>query len=182
LKKIVIPPMKKGASMGWPTIPYKPKNPGPSDQTLEEMLIDLERLNASGFLRIITHGGERGYHIKLVLDDKRLVSLYAWNDKFLQGKTTIFRSYGVWPLEALEIDENKGDKVIAEGCYTLQNGLLALRLENSGYGINSKELVYRLKLARVREYASPKHGWSVRPEYYAIPQNRCIPNSSKKYL
>ena len=56
---------------------------------LEEMLIDLERLDAAGFLRILAHGGGRG-----------------------------------------------------------------------------------MKLARIREQFSHMHGWSIRPDYYAIPQKR----------
>ena len=159
--------------MSWPTIPYRPKAPGPSDQRLEEMLIDLEQLSASGFLRVITHGGERGYHIKLVLDRERLVSLYAWNDKFLRGERTLLRSYGVWPVEAMEIDPNAGDRIIAEGEYKLERGRLLLRIAKTfETNVERKELAYRLRLARIREYVSPKHGWSVRPEYYAIPQKR----------
>jgi len=137
------------------------------------MLIDLEQLSASGFLRVITHGGERRYHIKLVLDRERLVSLYAWNDKFLRGERTLLRSYGVWPVEAMEIDPNAGDRIIAEGEYKLERGRLLLRIAKTfETNVERKELAYRLRLARIREYVSPKHGWSVRPEYYAIPQKR----------
>lgn len=162
--------------MNWPVIPYTPKNPGPSDQTLEEMLIDLERLDSDGFLRIITHGGERGYHIKLVMDKGKLVSLYAWNDKFLRGERTLLRSYGVWPIEAMEIDPEEGDRIIAEGNYRLKNGILEMKIEKAFEQPAKAGLIrYRLKLARIREYQSPKHGWSVRPEYYATP----LPSSLK---
>ncbi len=156
--------------MSWPVIPYKPKGTGESDQTPEEMLIDLERLEGEGSLRVIQHGGERGYHIKLVIDPERVVSLFVWNEKIFQGKPTLVRSYGVWPIEAMEVDEEKGDKVLAEGVYNLRGGVLTMNIRKS-YDPKVPEGIrcYRLRLARIREYMSPKHGWSVRPEYYAIP-------------
>ncbi len=159
----------------WPVIDYRPKKAGESDQTLEEMLIDLERLERDGYMRVIHHRGERGYHVKLVIDPERVVSLFVWNEKLFQGKPTLVRSYGVWPIEAMEVDEEEGDRLVAEGNYALKGGILRISVERSyDEKVPVKEHVYRLKLARIREYESPKHGWSVRPEYYAIPLRKAV--------
>ncbi len=155
----------------WPTIPYTPKLSGKSDQTLEEMLIDLERLQVSGYLRVIKHAGEPGIHLKLVMNDKQLISLFAWNYKIFQGKRTLVRSYGVWPIDVMEVDEEEGDRVLAEGEYVLDSGKFRVVVKRSFDGnINPSSWVYRLKLLRIREYISPKHGLSVRPEYLLLPQ------------
>ncbi len=151
-------------------IPYTPKKAGESDQTLEEMLIDLERLERDGYMRVIHHGGERGYHVKLVIDPERVISLFVWNEKLFHGRPTLIRSYGVWPIEVMEVDEEEGDRLVAEGKYALKDGILRIAVERSyDEKIPVGAHAYRLKLARIREYESPKHGWSVRPEYYAIP-------------
>ncbi len=156
--------------MDWPVIPYEPKKPGKSDQTLEEMLIDLEKLEKDDYMRVIHHGGEKGYHIKLVLDSERVISLFVWNDKIFQGKPTLARSYGVWPIDVMEVDEEEGDRLIAEGRYELKGGVLTLTVEKSYDPVAPiGRWRYKLKLARIREYESPKHGWSIRPEYYLIP-------------
>ena len=158
---------------GYPVIGYTPKLKGESDQPLELQLVDLERLDAEGYMRVVAHGGERGYHIKLVLNRDEAVSLFVWNDKVFQGKNTLARSYGVIPIEEIEVDEEEGDRLVAEGRYRLRRGLLELVVERS-YGDEARpaRLVYRLKLKGVKEYVSPKHGHSVRPEYFLIAVRR----------
>jgi len=155
---------------GYPVIDYKPKLRGESDQPLEAQLVDLERLEAEGYMRVVHHAGERGYHIKLVLNDREAVSLFVWNDKVFRGLNTLARSYGVIPIEEIEVDEEEGDRLIAEGRYRLRRGVLELVVEKS-YDesiVRPCRCVYRLKLKGIREYISPKHGVSVRPEYFLL--------------
>jgi hypothetical protein len=154
----------------YPVIDYKPRLSGETDQPLELQLVDLERLEASGYMRVVKHGGERGYHIKLVLNDKEAISLFVWNEKVFRGENTLARSYGVIPIEEIEVDEEEGDKLIAEGSYRLSRGTLELVVEKT-YDENIVKpgrLKYRLKLKGVKEYISPKHGHSTRPEYFLL--------------
>lgn len=158
----------------YPVIPYKPKLKGETDQPLEKQLVDLERLEAQGYMRIIHHAGERGYHIKLVLNDREAISLFVWNTKAFQGQNTLARSYGVIPIEEIEVDESEGDKLVAEGRYRLHKGTLELIVEKT-YDesiVKPCKCKYRLKLKRVHEYMSPKHGHSTRPEYFLIAVKR----------
>ena len=155
---------------GYPTIDYSPKSRGESDQPLEKQLVDLEKLDAQGYMRIVHHSGERGYHIKLVLNDREAISLFIWNEKLFRGQNTLARSYGVIPIEEIEVDEEEGDRMIAEGSYRLSRGFLELSIERSfdeGL-VRPGKLYYRLRLKGVREYVSPKHGHSARPEYFLI--------------
>ncbi len=157
--------------MKYPVINFKPKHSGESDQPLELQLVDLGRLRSEGYMRVVKHGGERGYHIKLVLNDEEAVSLFVWNEKVFKGLTTLARSYGVVPVEEIEVDEEEGDRLVAEGRYRLGNGVLELVFEKT-YDeavVSPGTLRYRLKLKDVREYVSPKHGHSARPEYFLIP-------------
>ena len=155
---------------GYPTLNYKPRMSGESDQPLELQLVDLERLDASGYMRVVSHGGERGYHIKLVLNDREAISLFVWNEKVFRGENTLARSYGVIPIEEIEVDEEEGDRLIAEGSYRLSRGYLELRIDKSYDESVARpaRLVYRLRLKGVKEYMSPKHGHSARPEYFLI--------------
>jgi len=89
----------------YPTINYKPRLQGETDQPLELQLVDLARLNTQGYMRVIHHQGEKGYHIKLVLNDQEAISLFVWNNKIFQCKNTLARSYGVIPIEEIEVDE-----------------------------------------------------------------------------
>ncbi len=145
------------------TIPYSPKMRGESDQPLEKQLVDLEKLDAEGYMRVVHHAGERGYHIKLVLNDKEAISLFVWNEKVFRGENTLARSYGIIPIEEIEPDE--GDEILAEGRYKLKDGILELFFEKGKY---SGTIKYRLKLKGIKEYISQKHGHSVRPEYFLI--------------
>ncbi|MCE4611356.1 MAG: hypothetical protein F7B17_05230 [Desulfurococcales archaeon] len=160
--------------MGYPVIDYKPRLKGESDQPLEHQLVDLERLESSGYMRVVKHGGEKGYHIKLVLNDREAISLFVWNEKVFRGENTLARSYGVIPIEEIEVDEEEGDRLIAEGSYSLRRGLLELRFERTYDESVVKPGIfrYRLKLKGVREYISPKHGHSTRPEYFLIAVGR----------
>jgi hypothetical protein len=153
----------------YPVINYKPRLHGETDQPLELQLVDLARLESEGYMRVVRHGGERGYHIKLVLNDKEAVSLFIWNNKALRGESTLARSYGVIPIEKIEVDPERGDKLVAEGRYRLRGGVLELVIEKS-YDPAAKPGVhrYRLRLKGVKEYMSPKHGHSARPEYFLI--------------
>ena len=154
----------------YPVLKYNPKLQGESDQPLEKQLVDLEKLEAKGYMRVVHHGGERGYHIKLVLNDEEAISLFVWNEKIFRGQNTLARSYGVIPIEEIEIDPEEGDELIAEGSYRLKDGILELRFEK----IYKPDLLrpgmfkYRLKLRGIKEYISPKHGLSVRPEYFLL--------------
>ncbi len=154
----------------YPVINYKPKLQGESDQPVEDQLVDLERLEAEGYMRVVHHGGERGYHIKLVLNDKEAISLFVWNDKVFKGQNTLARSYGVIPIEEIEVDPEEGDELIAEGRYRLKNGILELNFEKTYKPeiVKSGRFKYRLKLKGIKEYISPKHGLSVRPEYFLV--------------
>ena len=156
--------------MRYPVIDYRPRLGGESDQPLEAQLVDLRRLSASGYMRVVEHGGERGYHIKLVLNEEEAISLFVWNDKVFRGLNTLARSYGVIPIEEIEVDEEEGDRIVAEGRYRLSNGVLELVIERSYDEAVAKpaRLRYRLKLKGVKEYMSPKHGHSTRPEYILI--------------
>ncbi len=156
--------------MGYPVIPYKPRLSGETDQPLEKQLVDLERLEAEGYMRIVHHGGERGYHIKLVLNDREAISLFVWNEKAFRGQNTLARSYGVIPIEEIEVDEEEGDRLIAEGSYRLSRGILELKVEKTYDESIVKPCIckYKLKLKGVKEYMSPKHGHSARPEYFLI--------------
>lgn len=151
----------------WPVINFPSRNL-PSDQSPEEMLIDLEKLKANGFLRVLWHKGENGYHLKLVLNKRQTISLFVFNAKILQGQKTLVRSYGIWPIEVIEPDEE--DKIIAEGSYKLENGFLELNIKKA-YKALAREGIfkYKLKLLRVKEYSSAKHGYSLRPEYLVLP-------------
>ncbi len=155
---------------GYPVIEYKPRLSGESDQPLELQLVDLERLEAEGYMRVVHHAGERGYHIKLVLNDREAISLFVWNEKVFRGQNTLARSYGVIPIEEIEVDEEEGDRLIAEGRYRLRGGLLELIVEKS-YDesvVRPCRCLYKLKLKGVKEYISPKHGHSARPEYFLL--------------
>ncbi len=154
----------------YPVVEYRPRLSGESDQPLELQLVDLARLEAEGYMRVVHHAGERGYHIKLVLNDREAVSLFVWNTKVFQGQNTLARSYGVIPIEEIEVDEEEGDKLIAEGRYRLQGGLLELVVEKTYDESVAKpcRCLYRLRLKGVREYISPKHGHSARPEYFLV--------------
>ena len=154
----------------YPVISYQPKLQGESDQPLEKQLVDLERLEAEGYMRVVHHGGERGYHIKLVLNDEEAISLFVWNDKVFRGQNTLARSYGVIPIEEIEVDPEEGDELIAEGRYRLKNGVLELIFEKTYKPgvVKPGRFRYRLKLKGIREYISPKHGLSVRPEYFLL--------------
>ena len=158
----------------YPVISYTPRMTGPSDQPLEKQLVDLERLEAEGYMRVVHHGGERGYHIKLVLNDREAISLFVWNTKIFQGKNTLARSYGVIPIEEIEVDPEEGDKLVAEGRYRLRRGLLTLVIEKTYDPGTAKPCTctYRLQLKGVKEYMSPKHGHSTRPEYFLIASRR----------
>ncbi len=158
----------------YPVINYKPKLSGETDQPLHLQLVDLEKLNAEGYMRVVKHGGERGYHIKLVLNDKEAISLFVWNEKAFRGENTLARSYGVIPIEEIEVDEEEGDKLIAEGSYALRGGFLELRFDKSYDESVVKPGVvrFRLKLKGVKEYISPKHGHSTRPEYFLLAVKR----------
>ncbi|GBF08412.1 hypothetical protein apy_01370 [Aeropyrum pernix] len=154
----------------YPVIPYKPRMEGEGDQPLELQLVDLEKVEASGYMRVVHHAGERGFHIKLVLNEREAISLFVWNDKVFKCLNTLARSYGVIPIEEIEVDEEEGDRLIAEGSYRLRRGVLELVFEKS-YDtsiVSPGRCVYRLKLKGVREYISPKHGHSARPEYFLI--------------
>ena len=154
----------------YPVIDYKPRLSGETDQPLELQLVDLERLEAEGYMRVVHHAGEKGYHIKLVLNDREAISLFVWNEKVFRGQNTLARSYGVIPIEEIEVDEEEGDRLIAEGRYRLRRGILELVVEKS-YDesiVRPCRCRYRLKLKGVREYISPKHGHSTRPEYFLI--------------
>ncbi len=153
----------------YPTINYVPKMGGESDQPPERQLVDLEKLEAGGYMRVVHHAGERGYHIKLVLNDEEAVSLFVWNDKVFRGENTLARSYGVIPIEEIEVDEEEGDRLVAEGSYELKDGVLTLRIEKSyDEGVKTGEFRYRLRLKGVKEYISKKHGHSLRPEYFLM--------------
>ena len=156
----------------YPVIPYEPKLSGESDQPLDKQLVDLEKISASGYMRVVHHGGERGYHIKLVLNDKEAISLFVWNTKIFEGKNTLARSYGVIPIEEIEVDPEEGDELVAEGSYTLNNGVLELKIEKTYRPeiVKPGYLKYRLKLRGIKAYISPKHGLSVRPEYFLLVQ------------
>jgi len=153
----------------YPVINYKPRLHGDTDQPLELQLVDLAKIESEGYMRVVHHGGEKGYHIKLVLNDKEAISLFIWNNKALLGESTLARSYGVIPIEKIEVDRQRGDKLIAEGRYKLKDGVLELIIEKS-YDPAAKPGVYRykLRLKGVREYMSHKHGHSTRPEYFLI--------------
>ena len=153
----------------YPVISYKPRLRGVTDQPLELQLVDLIKIDSEGYMRVVRHGGERGYHIKLVLNNKEAISLFIWNNKALRGESTLARSYGVIPIEKIEVDEKRGDKLIAEGNYKLKDGILELIIEKS-YDPAAKPGVYRyrLRLKGVKEYISHKHGHSARPEYFLI--------------
>ena len=159
----------------YPVLDYEPRLSGETDQPLELQLVDLERLEARGYMRVVHHAGERGYHIKLVLNEEEAISLFVWNEKVFRCQNTLARSYGVIPIEEIEVDEEEGDRLIAEGSYTLARGLLELVVDKSydeavvppGYRCR-----YRLKLKGVKEYISPKHGHSTRPEYFLIALRR----------
>ncbi|BAN89985.1 hypothetical protein [Aeropyrum camini] len=158
----------------YPVIPYKPRMEGERDQPLELQLVDLERLEAGGYMRVVHHAGEKGFHIKLVLNDREAISLFVWNDKVFRCLNTLARSYGVIPIEEIEVDEEEGDRLIAEGRYRLRKGVLELVFEKS-YDpsiVTPGRCVYRLKLKGVREYISPKHGHSARPEYFLIASHK----------
>jgi len=154
----------------YPLIDYKPRLEGESDQPLEKQLVDLARLNAEGYMRVIHHHGEKGYHIKLVLNPEEAISLFVWNTKVFEGKNTLARSYGVIPIEEIEVDPEEGDRLIAEGRYRLRNGILELVVEKTYDESIARpcRCRYRLRLKGVKEYISPKHGHSVRPEYFLI--------------
>lgn len=156
--------------MSYPVIPYKPELSGETDQPLELQLVDLEKISCSGYMRVVHHGGERGFHIKLVLNNKEAVSLFIWNNKLFQHKNTLLRSYGVIPIEEIEIDPEEGDELVAEGSYELKNGVLTLRVEKSWKPDFIPKGIYtvRLRLKGIKEYISQKHGHSTRPEYLAI--------------
>ncbi len=158
------------AMAGYPVIEYRPRLSGWTDQPLELQLVDLERLDAEGYMRVVHHAGERGYHIKLVLNEREAISLFVWNTKVFQGVNTLARSYGVIPIEEIEVDEEEGDRLVAEGRYKLRRGILELIVEKS-YDesiVRPCRCQYRLRLKGVREYISPKHGHSARPEYFLI--------------
>ena len=154
----------------YPVINYAPKLSGETDQPLEKQLVDLEKLNAEGYMRVVHHGGERGYHIKLVLNDEEAISLFVWNDKVFKGLNTLARSYGVIPIEEIEVDEEEGDELVAEGRYKLKDGILELVFEKTYKPdiVKPGKVKYRLKLKGIKEYISPKHGHSTRPEYILI--------------
>ncbi len=156
--------------MSYPVIKYTPKLSGETDQPLELQLVDLERIEAEGYMRVVHHGGEKGYHIKLVLNDREAISLFVWNDKVFRGANTLARSYGVIPIEEIEVDPEEGDRLVAEGRYRLKRGILELVVERT-YDesvVKPCRCRYRLKLKGVKEYISPKHGHSARPEYFLI--------------
>ncbi len=156
--------------MDYPVIPYRPRMKGETDQPLEKQLVDLEKLKVEGYMRVVHHGGERGYHVKLVLNNKEALSLFVWNEKLFRGENTLARSYGVIPIEEIEIDPEEGDELIAEGKFNLNNGILVLSFEKVHRPdiVRVKKVKYRLKLKGVKEYISPKHGHSTRPEYFLI--------------
>ena len=150
---------------------YKPRSSGWSDQPLDHQLLDLERLEAEGLLRVLHHGGERGYHLKLILNDREAVSLFVWNNKVFKCMNTLARSYGLIPIEKTHPDPDRGDRVVAEGRYRLHRGILEINVEKTydeSVVSRSCSCRYKLKLKGVREYESPKHGYSVRPEYLLI--------------
>lgn len=158
----------------YPVIQYKPRLSGETDQPLDLQLADLTKINSEGYMRVVHHAGEKGYHIKLVLNDKEAISLFVWNEKALKCQNTLARSYGIIPIEEIEVDEEEGDKLVAEGRYKLRNGILELAIEKS-YDENIAmpcTCIYKLKLKGVKEYISPKHGHSTRPEYYMIALKR----------
>ncbi len=159
--------------MVYPVINYKPRLSGETDQPLEKQLVDLCRLESSGYMRVVHHGGEKGYHIKLVLNEKESVSLFVWNEKVFRGENTYARSYGVIPIEEIEVDEEEGDELVAEGKYELKDCTLTLYFDSVYKDIEYRAVVrYKLLLKRVKEYISPKHGHSARPEYLllALPE------------
>lgn len=150
----------------YPVVDYEPKLHGDTDQPLELQLADVSRIEGEGYMRVVHHGGERGFHVKLVLNEREAVSLFVWNDKVLRGEPTLARSYGVIPVEEIEVDEERGDKLIAEGRYKLRNGTLELVYEKTyDPAVKPGSYRYTLKLKGVKEYISQKHGHSARPEY-----------------
>ncbi|MEB3779257.1 MAG: hypothetical protein GSR85_03395 [Desulfurococcales archaeon] len=158
----------------YPVISYKPRLSGETDQPLEKQLVDLERINAGGYLRVVHHAGEKGYHLKLVLNDREAISLFVWNKKVFECQNTLARSYGVIPIEEIEVDEEEGDKLIAEGTYSLKQGIFEISLERvyEESVASPSKCRYKLKLRGVKEYISPKHGHSTRPEYFLISLSR----------
>ncbi len=160
--------------MEYPVIRYTPRLDGERDQPLEKQLVDLERLNASGYMRVVHHAGERGYHLKLVLDSDEAISLFVWNTKVFTCQNTLARSYGLIPIEEIEVNEEEGDRIIAEGSYKLESGVLEVNIKKS---YDERIAVtgrcrFRLRLKGVKEYISPKHGHSTRPEYFLIAVTR----------
>ena len=158
----------------YPVIPYKPRLRGETDQPLEHQLVDLERICREGYMRVIHHAGERGYHVKLVIDPEHAISLFVWNTKIFQGLNTLARSYGLIPIEEIEVDPEEGDRLIAEGKYKLCNGTLTLEIEKTydPKTVKPGKYTYKLRLKGVKEYMSPKHGHSTRPEYFLIAKHR----------
>lgn len=159
------------ADTRYPVVRYQPRLSGETDQPLELQLVDLERLEAGGYMRVVHHAGEKGFHIKLVLNAREAISLFVWNDKVFRGVNTLARSYGVIPIDEIEVDEDEGDRMIAEGRYRLSRGVLELVFEKSfdeSLVRPGSHFCYRLRLKGVREYMSPKHGHSTRPEYFLI--------------
>lgn len=155
--------------MDYLVIDYRPKLKGETDQPIVKQLVDLEKINAEGYMRVVHHGGERGYHIKLVLNENEAISLFVWNEKVFDCKNTLARSYGVIPIEEIEVDEEEGDELVAEGKYVLKNGILTITVEKSyKEWLKTGSCRFRLKLKGIKEYISPKHGHSVRPEYFLI--------------
>ncbi|MEB3851843.1 MAG: hypothetical protein LRS49_04590 [Desulfurococcales archaeon] len=159
---------------GYPVVEYRPRLSGETDQPLELQLVDVARVEAEGYMRVVHHAGERGYHIKLVLNDREAISLFVWNTKVFEGRNTLARSYGVIPIEEIEVDEEEGDRLVAEGRYRLSRGLLELVVERSYDESVARpcRCLYRLRLKGVREYISPKHGHSARPEYFLVAVTR----------
>ena len=158
----------------YPVIEYTPRLSGETDQPLHLQLVDLERLCSRGYMRVVHHAGEKGYHIKLVLNNREAISLFVWNEKVFRGQNTLARSYGVIPIEEIEVEPEEGDRLIAEGRYRLCMGTLELTVEET-YDPGIVEPCtcrYRLKLKGVKEYISPKHGHSARPEYFLIALRR----------
>lgn len=158
----------------YPVIPYEPKMKGWTDQPLELQLVDLERLEAEGPLLVVHHQGEKGYHLKLFLNEEEAISLFVWNPKVFRCENTLARSYGVIPREEALPDPEEGDRLIAEGRYRLRRGYLTIIIEKT-YDpdiARPATCTYRLKLKGVREYMSPKHGHSARPEYFLIAVRR----------
>ncbi|MCE4617472.1 MAG: hypothetical protein F7C32_02685 [Desulfurococcales archaeon] len=156
---------------GYPIIAYEPTMSGETDQPLELQLVDLAKMDTGGYMRVVHHSGERGYHVKLVLNESEAISLFVWNVKIFRCQNTLARSYGVIPIEEIEVDEEEGDTLVAEGSYQLSRGVLELIVEKS-YDEGVVEPGYRcrflLRLRGVKEYISPKHGHSARPEYFLV--------------